>query len=54
MTTLIKRNGFTFSSVVNDLFDTNDLNFGGDFFNWPVSKSMPSVNVTENPKEYRI
>jgi HSP20 family protein len=54
MTTLIKRNGFTFPSMVNDLLDTNDMNFGSDFLNWPVTKNMPSVNVTENPKEYKI
>ena len=54
MSTLVKRNGFTFPTLVNDLLDTNLLDFNGDVFNWPNFKNVPSVNVTETPKEYKI
>lgn len=54
MSTLIKRNGLTFPTLVNDLLDTNILDFNGDVFNWPTAKNIPSVNVTETPKEFKI
>jgi HSP20 family protein len=54
MSTLIKRNGVTFPALVNDLLDVNFPNFGGDVFNWHGAKNIPSVNVTETPKEYKI
>ena len=54
MSTLIKRNGFSFPTLVNDLLDTNFSDFKGDVFNWSGLKNMPAVNVTETPKEFKI
>jgi HSP20 family protein len=54
MSTLIKKNGNSFPALVNDLLDTNILDFNGDVFNWPTLKNLPSVNVTETPKDFTI
>jgi HSP20 family protein len=54
MSTLIKRNGFTFPSLVNDLLNSNFPDFSGDVFNWQSPRNIPSVNVTETAKEFKI
>jgi HSP20 family protein len=53
MSTLIKRNRVSFPTLVNDLLDTNLLDFDGDF-SWGSSKKLPSVNVTETAKEFKV
>ena len=57
MKTLAKTNGDLFPSVLNDFFDT-DRFFGTDFLgnnlNFPATKWMPSVNITETPKDFKI
>ena len=54
MATLIKRNRLSFPALVNDIFDSNLRDLTGDVFNWPAPKNIPSVNVTETSKEFKI
>lgn len=60
MTLTIRKNGSLFPSVVNDLFDKEI--FFPEFFNpannllrgWGLESSIPSVNIIENTKDYKI
>jgi HSP20 family protein len=52
--TLIKRNGTSFPSLFSDFFDTEKF-FSPEFFSSKeLSKWTPSVNITENDKQYNI
>lgn len=55
MTLVLKRNGNLFPNVVSNLLDA------GTFFtpelldtNWDFSVKVPSVNITEDEKEYKV
>ena len=60
MTLTIRKNGSLFPSVVNDLFDKEI--FFPEFFTpsnnllrgWGLESSIPSVNIIENTKDYKI
>jgi HSP20 family protein len=52
MTTLVKRNN-TFPTLVNDLLETDFFDFNNDFFKMNSTR-LPSVNVTETDKEFKI
>lgn len=55
MTLLVKRNGNLFPRVVNDLLDTDSFFAPALFDNaWDFSVKMPSANITENGKDYKI
>ncbi|MEI8137527.1 MAG: Hsp20/alpha crystallin family protein [Bacteroidota bacterium] len=60
MTLTLKRNGSLFPSVVNDLFDTenlfsqNLLGFDDRLLNGNFSVKVPSVNITESDKDFKI
>lgn len=53
MTTLISRSGNILPSVLSDLFETDNF-FGTDLLGKEIARTMPSVNITENGKEFRI
>lgn len=53
MTTLVKRNGDIFPSMLSDFFDT-DRFFGTDFPGRRFSTDVPAVNITESEKEFKI
>ena len=55
MTLVVKRNGNLFPRVVNDLLDRETL-FSPDIFDnaWDFSVKVPSANITENHKDYKI
>ncbi|MES2285507.1 MAG: Hsp20/alpha crystallin family protein [Bacteroidota bacterium] len=60
MTLVLKRNGNVFPRVVNDLMETGSmfnpdlLDFNNNLMNWDFSAKVPSVNITETEKEYKI
>ncbi len=60
MALVLKRNGNLFPRVVNDLMETGNmftpdlLDFNNNLLNWDFSVKSPSVNITENDKEYKI
>ncbi|MES2140716.1 MAG: Hsp20/alpha crystallin family protein [Bacteroidota bacterium] len=60
MTLVLKRNGNLFPRVVNDLMESGTvfspdlLDFNNNLMNWDFSSKVPSVNITETEKEYKI
>lgn len=60
MTFVLKRNGNLFPRVVNDLLDSGSifspdiLDLNNDLLNLDFSVKVPSVNITENEKDYKI
>jgi len=60
MTLVLKRNGNLFPRVVNDLMETGTLfspdllDFNSNLMNWDFSVKVPSVNITETEKDYKI
>lgn len=53
MTTLVKRNGVSLPTLVNDFFDNDFFDLNGDFFK-VGTKFNPSVNVLETEKDFKI
>lgn len=53
MTTLVKRNGVSLPTLVNDFFDNDFFDLNGDFFK-VGTKFNPSVNVSETDKDFKI
>lgn len=55
MTLAVKRNGSLFPRLVNDLLDSDTLFVPGLFNNtWDLSIKVPSANITESDKDYKI
>lgn len=53
MATLVKRNGVSLPTLVNDFFDGDLFDLGGDFLK-RGAKFNPSVNVSETDKDFKI
>lgn len=54
MTQLVKRNGNLFPSLITDVFESTPF-FTPDFLNnWDFAVKIPSVNITDNAKNYLI
>lgn len=60
MALVLKRNGNLFPKVVNDLVETGNmftpdfLDFNNNLLNWDFSAKVPSANITESDKDYKI
>jgi HSP20 family protein len=54
MATLVKSNRVSFPTLMNDLFDTDIFDFNTDAFKLTGTKFIPSVNVTETTKEFKV